>query len=82
LLKDVFGNQPMRDITPLQIERFKLSLVGKKTRRGTPRAGATVNRYLALLSKIFSIACDNGFLDSNPSKRVRKEKEGEKGSAT
>lgn len=78
LLKDVFGNQPMRDITPLQIERFKLSLVGKKTRRGTARAGATVNRYLALLSKIFSIACDNGFVDSNPCKRVRKEKEGGK----
>lgn len=68
----------MREITPLQIDRFKLSLVGKKTRRGTPRAGATVNRYLALLSKIFSIAFDNGLVDGNPVRRVRKEKEGGK----
>jgi integrase len=78
MLKEVFGNQPMREITPLQIDRFKFSLVGKKTRRGTARAGATVNRYLALLSKIFSIAFDNGLVDANPVKRVRKEKEGGK----
>jgi integrase len=78
LLKEVFGNQPLREITPLQIERFKLSLVGKKTRRGTMRSGATVNRYLALLSKIFSIACDNGLVETNPLRRVRKEKEGGK----
>jgi integrase len=37
-----------------------------------------VNRYLALLSKIFAIAYDNGFVDSNPCHRVRKEKEGGK----
>lgn len=68
----------MREIVPLQIERFKSLLLGKKTYRGTPRAGSTVNRYLQLLSKIFSIAFDNGFVDSNPCKRVRKEKEGGK----
>ncbi len=77
-LKDWFRDEPMREITPLRIERFKSSLVGKKTYRGTVRSGSTVNRYLALLSKIFSIACDNGFIDSNPCQRVRREKEGGK----
>lgn len=77
-LKGWFRDEPMREITPLQVERFKSSLVGKKTYRGTTRSGSTVNRYLALLSKIFSIAWDNGFVDSNPCQRVRKEKEGGK----
>ncbi len=77
-LKAWFRDEPMREITPLQIERFKSSLVGKKTYRGTARSGSTVNRYLALLSKIFSIAWDNGFVDSNPCQRIRKEKEGGK----
>lgn len=78
ILKTFFGNQPMREINPLMIERFKSSLVGKETCRGTVRSGSTVNRYLALLSKIFSIAYDNGFVDSNPCHRVRKEREGGK----
>src|SRR5258708_4198744 len=77
-LKTFFHNVPMREILPLEIERFKASMLGKKTYRGTLRAGSTVNRYLQLLSKIFSIAYDNGFVDSNPCKRVRKEKEGGK----
>jgi integrase-like protein len=64
VLKNFFRNQPMREINPLMVERFKSSLVGKETNRGTERAGATVNRYLALLSKIFAIAYDNGFVDS------------------
>lgn len=31
VLKVFFRNEPMREITPLQIERFKSSLVGKDT---------------------------------------------------
>jgi hypothetical protein len=43
-LKGWFRDEPMREITPLQIEHFKSSLVGKKTYRGTIRSGSTVNR--------------------------------------
>ncbi len=78
LLKATFLDQPMREILPLQIERLKTSLLGEETSRGTPRSGATVNRYLQLLSKIFSMAFHNGVVDSNPCKRVRKETEGGK----
>lgn len=78
VLKNFFRNQLMREINPLMVERFKSSLVGKETYRGTARTGATVNRYLALLSKIFAIAYDNGFVDLNPCHRVRKEREGGK----
>jgi integrase len=62
----------------MQIERLKASLAGKETCRGTPRSGATVNRYLQLLSKIFSMAFDNEVVDANPCRRVHKEKEGGK----
>jgi integrase len=75
-LKEFFGNRQLRDITPMQIERLKSTLLGKETYRHTPRKGSTVNRYLQLLSKIFSMAYDNGLIDANPCRRVRKEREG------
>jgi integrase len=75
-LKEFFGNRQLRDITPMQIERLKSTLLGKETYRGTPRKGSTVNRYQQLLSKIFSMAYDNSLIETNPCRRVRKEKEG------
>ena len=78
VLKNFFGNERLRNITPFRIESLKSSLVGKKTVRGTPRSGATVNRYLALLSKIFSLAHDNRMMDKNPCSRVRRLEEGGK----
>lgn len=76
VLKEFFGNRQLRDITPMMIERLKLNLLGAETYRHTARTGATVNRYLQLLSKVFSMACDNGLIETNPCRRVRKEKEG------
>jgi len=75
-LKDFFVQLELRDISPLMIEKFKVSMLGKTTHRGTERKGPTVNRYLQLLSKIFSMAYYNGLVDSNPCSRVRKEREG------
>ena len=75
-LKGFFGTLELRKIPPMLIEEFKISMKGKTTQRGTDRKGVTVNRYLQLLSKVFSMAYDNGLVDSNPCKRVLKEKEG------
>ena len=75
-LKDFFGDHDLRQITPLLIEDFKLNLLRGKTRRDTIRKGSTVNRYLQLLSKVFSMAYFNGLVDNNPCQRVRKEREG------
>ncbi len=75
-LKDFFGKLELRDIPPLMIEKFKIRMLGATTHRGTDRKGTTVNRYLQLLSKIFSMAYYNGLVDSNPCSRVRKEREG------
>lgn len=76
LLKEFFGKRQLRDITPMLIEKLKSNLLGADTYRHTPRKGSTVNRYLQLLSKVFSMAYDNGLIDSNPCRRVRKEREG------
>jgi hypothetical protein len=50
------GNRPLREITRRDVERFQSSLRDKKTKRQNPRKGATVNRYIYLLSAIFSRA--------------------------
>lgn len=78
LLKAFFGNERMRNTLPFRVEKFKASLVGKTTVRGTPRSGSTINRYLALGSRIFSLARVNGMVNSNPFSHVRKLEEGGK----
>jgi hypothetical protein len=55
-LKECFGNRMLSDITRRDVERFQTTLRGKKTPREAPRKGATVNRYVYLLSAIFSRA--------------------------
>ena len=55
----------------LETEDSPKPLNGRKTR--TP---ATVNRYLATLSIMFSFACNEyGWMDENPMRKVRKNKE-------
>ena len=63
------------------IEQFKWERLATPTKhdkvdRPKPRAPASVNRDLACLSKILSMAYDNELIDSNPLRRVRMLKEG------
>jgi integrase len=74
-LKEEFSGMQLRQIKPMQVERLKSSLLGKKTVRGTVRSGATVNRYVYLLSAILRTAHKHGFVSSNPCTGVDKEKE-------
>lgn len=53
----------------------KRKLETDKLKKGTTRAPATVKRYLAALSKLFSCAEDWGWCDTNPVRRIRKPKE-------
>lgn len=79
-IKAYFKSKRLSEISPFDLERFK------KVRRETPtkfdtkekprpRTNATVNRELALLSKVLSLAIDAGHIKENPSKRVKKLKE-------
>lgn len=74
-LKPFFGNRFLRDINRRDVERFQASLRGKKTRRKTLRKGGTVNRYVYLLSAIFSRAIRDEVVDFNPCSRFEKESE-------
>ncbi len=54
------------------IEHFKRQRRERLTTRGTQRNMATVNRELAQLSKIFMLAIDNGYCETNPCRKVRR----------
>lgn len=74
-LKEFFGNRMLSDITRRDVERFQTTLRGKKTLREAPRKGATVNRYVYLLSAIFSRAIRDEVVDFNPCSRFEQEPE-------
>jgi integrase len=79
LLKEAFGHRPLGEITRMEIKRLKSDLLAEKTCRGTLRSGATVNRYISLLSSIFKLALDDHHLIKvNHCAKLKKEREGKR----
>jgi integrase len=76
-LKQFFGTRFIRDITPILIEKFKSEMKKAKNKWDEPFAYSTINRYLQVLSRIFSLAQENYLIDSNPMSRVKRLKEPE-----
>ncbi|MFN7948251.1 MAG: site-specific integrase [Blastocatellia bacterium] len=66
-----FRGKALCDIAPFDVERFKQERSREVTQRGAQRSQATVNRELAQLSSVFRLAVDNGYVESNPCRRVR-----------
>lgn len=58
-------NPLISKIKPEYIENLKIKLIDRDL------TGTTVNKYLALLSKAFSIAVDNGWVEVNPVSKVK-----------
>lgn len=71
-VKEFFGLTKLREITPIQTERFKQHPVNTPTKSGGARKPGTVNRDLGALSRILSMAYDNGLIGENPATRVRR----------
>lgn len=74
LLK-AMGNKTLDEISPILIERYKRDRRAAKTVRGTERAPSSVNRELELLSKVFSLAIDQGMAIQNPCQKVKRFRE-------
>ena len=65
-----FNNCSIETITAADIENFKTHI--KNT---TSNKNATINRYLAALSKMFNLGIENKLIDKNPMRQVHKLKE-------
>ncbi len=74
-LTEAMGNKTLDEISPILIERYKRDRRAIKTVRGTERAPSSVNRELELLSKIFSLAIDQGLAIQNPCQKVKRFRE-------
>jgi len=71
--KDELGPYTLADVTPAMIGECRDKLLHGITYRGTKRSNATVVRYLAALSHVFSIAANEwGWIDNSPMRKVRK----------
>lgn len=65
-----FKGKTLRDISAFDIERFKTYRTNLKTIKDTARKPATVIRELGIISKVFSFAVKNDFLEFNPCSKV------------
>ncbi len=74
-LKACFKAMRLRDITPMLIEKYKQQRLNTTTLHKRKCSPATVNRELQVLSKVFSMAYDNGLVETNPMRRVHKLRE-------
>ncbi|MGB7207371.1 MAG: tyrosine-type recombinase/integrase [Pyrinomonadaceae bacterium] len=72
VLVTAFRGKNLRQITPPMIEEFKQEQLKTPTKNGQRRSPVTVNRFLSVLSKIFSLASDADIVDNNPCRRVKK----------
>jgi integrase len=75
IFRAFFGKKTFSEITPLLLEKFKHVRRQGLTCYGTKRQPASVNRELAALSKIFSLALRDGVTNTNPVRLVTRFRE-------
>lgn len=74
--REEIGSYVLADITPALIAEKREQLAQGITTRGNLRSPATVNRYLAILSHLFTVAMKEwGWVEENPLRKVTKMKE-------
>ena len=74
--QEKLGCYRLSDITPAFLAEQRDALLNEQTVRGSARAPATVNRYMAVLSHLFTVAVKEwGWLEHNPMLKVSKLKE-------
>ena len=74
--KESLGQYSLAEITPAILAQSRDKLTKTPTPRGDTHTPATVNRYLAALSHLFTIAVREwGWIEENPLRKVTKMKE-------
>jgi len=74
--KEQLGNYTLADVSPALIVEHRDKLKNGITNRGTTRSPSTVNRYLAALSHVFTIAMKEwGWVEETPFRRIATLKE-------
>ena len=74
--REKLANRKLSELAPPEIVALRDELLNGKTIQGKPRQPATVNRYLADLSHVFTVVVkDFGWLEHSPTARVRKLRE-------
>lgn len=71
-IKAWFGDRRFDEVSPMLIEKFKRERRSGLTRYKRQRCPASVNRELACLSRIFTLAVRDGLTSSNPCAQVQK----------
>lgn len=72
----MLGTYSLSMITPERISKARAELEAQPTQKGEPKSPATMNRYRAVLSAVFSFGVkDLGWIRENPVARVAKMKE-------
>ena len=75
--RQAIGHYVLADVTPSLVAQSRDDLFVGITTRGVARKPSTVNRYLAALSHVFTIAVKEwGWVEDNPVLKVSKPKEG------
>ena len=59
-IREFFSGKKLKDITPFMVEKYRLY------RKNKGIANATINRNVSIISKMFNIAIDNGWINENP----------------
>ena len=77
-LNAYFGKMLISDITPSKIQKYKDDRFSHNSYRGHTTRPATLNRELACLRHMFSLAIRDGKAEKNPVKGVKFEKENNK----
>ncbi len=70
-----FGKLSLNEVSPLKIEKFRDQRLQDVGNGGTTLKVATINRNLALLKAIFSLAIREGWLERNPVSLIKLGKE-------
>ncbi len=75
--QELLRREKVKEIQPLDIERFKSKRLATETKHDMQRAPASVNREFEMLSRVYNLAIEVGKADSNPCQRVKKFKRGQ-----